>query len=126
MMYRWHAGYVAWLLNRITGILITLYLVLHIWVVHHLAHGPETYKQVMDVLSSKLFVFFELGLIGVVLYHMMNGIRIVLVDFGKSVTHHKPLFWVLMGIGVVLYVLCAWELGAIFLGLDSAHAAGGH
>ncbi len=40
MMYRWHAGYVAWLLNRITGILITFYLVMHIWVIHHLAHGP--------------------------------------------------------------------------------------
>ncbi|MCK4412995.1 MAG: succinate dehydrogenase, cytochrome b556 subunit [Candidatus Eisenbacteria sp.] len=126
MRYRWHAGYVAWLLNRITGILITFYLVMHIWVIHHLAHGPEQYKQVMDFLSSKLFVFFELGIIGVVLYHMMNGIRIVLVDFGNSVTNHKTIFWVLMAIGVVLYVFCAWDLAVLFLGLDSAAGAGGH
>lgn len=117
MMYRWHAGYVAWLLNRITGVLITLYLVLHIWVIHHLAHGPEKYKQVMDFLSSPVFMFFELGLMGVVLYHMMNGIRIVLVDFGKAALSHKLTFWILMAIGVVLYFLCAWELGAAFLGL---------
>ncbi len=110
MMYRWHAGYVAWLLNRITGIAITFYLVAHIWVIHHLAQGPEQYGKVMAFLSSKLFMFFEFCLIGAVLYHMMNGIRIVLVDFGRGVTNHKAIFWVLMGVGVILYVLSAWEL----------------
>jgi len=125
MMYKWHAGYVAWLLNRITGVLITLYLVLHIWVVHHIAHGPESYGRVMDFLGSKLFMFFELGLMGVVIYHMMNGIRIVLVDFGQGVTQHKTLFWVLMAIGAVLWFLCAWELAGLFLGLTHpvSHAA---
>jgi succinate dehydrogenase / fumarate reductase cytochrome b subunit len=120
MMYRWHAGYVAWLLNRVTGILITFYLIMHIWVIHHLAHGPEQYQRVMQFLSSKLFMFFELGLIGVVLFHMMNGIRIVLVDFGKAAANQKATFWVLMAIGVVLYVLCVWELAGSFLGLTGA------
>ncbi len=115
MMYRWHAGYVAWLLNRITGIAITVYLGIHIWVIHHLAQGPEEYTKVMEFLSSKIFILFEIGLIAAVLYHLMNGIRIVLVDFGKGVTNHKTLFWVLMGIGAVLYVVCIWELvGAFF------------
>lgn len=117
MMYRWHAGYVAWLLNRITGILITFYLVMHIWVIHHLAHGEESYQKVMDFLGSKIFQFFELALMGVVLYHVMNGIRIVFVDFGNGVVNHKALFWVLIGIGAVLYVLSAWELAGHFLGL---------
>jgi succinate dehydrogenase / fumarate reductase cytochrome b subunit len=125
MMYRLLAGYVAWLLNRITGLLITLYLILHIWVVHHLAHGPQSYARVMEFLSSKLFIFFELGLIGVVLFHMMNGIRIVLVDFWGGATYQKPIFWALMGIGLILYLLCAWELAGLFLGLAAAptHAA---
>lgn len=115
MMYRWHAGYVAWLLNRITGIAITVYLALHIWVIHHLAQGPEQYGKVMAFLGSKLFMLAEIGLIGAVLYHMMNGIRIVLVDFGRGVTNHKAVFWVLMGAGVILYVLCIWELaGGLF------------
>ncbi len=123
MMYRWHAGYVAWLLNRITGILITFYLVMHIWVIHHLAHGPEKYRRVMDFLGSPIFVFFEICIIGVVLYHMMNGIRIVLIDFGNGAWTHKTLFWVVMAIGVVLFVLCTWELAGAFLGLSHAVAA---
>jgi len=121
MMYRWHAGYVAWLLNRITGVLITFYLVAHIWVIHNLAHGPESYGRVMQFLSSKVFIFFELGLIGVVIYHMMNGIRIVLVDFGTAAGNHKTVFWIVMAVGVVLYAACVWELAGHFLGL--AHGA---
>jgi succinate dehydrogenase / fumarate reductase cytochrome b subunit len=124
MMYRWHAGYVAWLLNRITGILITFYLVLHIWVMHHLAQGPREYKQVMDVLSAPLFSLLEFGLIGVVLYHMMNGLRIVLADFAGIVKPHKTVFWAAMAVGVVLFVFCAWELAGILLGAGQpAHAA---
>ena len=125
MMYRWHAGYVAWLLNRVTGILITLYLVLHVWVIHNLAHGPQQYTRVMTILNSPFFVLMELGLIGVVLYHMMNGIRIVLADFAGVVKPHKTTFWLAMGLGAVLYVLCAWELAGVFLGLTQpvTHAA---
>jgi len=125
MMYRWHAGYVAWLLNRLTGVLISFYLVLHIWVMHHLAQGEEQYTKVMEFLSSKLFMFFELALMGVVLYHVMNGIRIVLVDLGNAVRHQKMVFWVLMGIGIALYVICAWDLAGAFLGLTGHEVAEG-
>jgi succinate dehydrogenase / fumarate reductase cytochrome b subunit len=123
MMYRWHAGYVAWLLNRLTGILITFYLVMHVWVIHHLAHGPESYTRVMDFLSSRFFTFMELGIIGVVVYHLMNGIRICIVDFWGGVWHHKRVFWLLMAIGVVIYVLCVWELAGHFLGLADGAAS---
>lgn len=123
MMYRWHAGYVAWLLNRLTGILITFYLVMHIWVIHHLAHGPESYTKVMEFLGSKFFALMEIGIIGVVIYHLMNGIRVVLVDFTTfGVFHQKKIFWVLMAAGVVIYILCIWELGAFFLGLSQSAA----
>ena len=38
---RWHTGYVAWLVNRITGIAVLAYLIAHIGVVHHLGRGPR-------------------------------------------------------------------------------------
>lgn len=121
MMYRFHTGYVAWLLNRISGVLIVLYLAAHVWVTHHLSHGEQAYGQVMEFLGSPLFKLLEIGLIGVVLYHVMNGIRVVLVDFGKAAWAQKRTFWVLMAIGVVLFVVCAWELvGSL---LAPTHAA---
>jgi len=115
MHYRWHTGYVAWLLNRVTGIAISLYLIMHVWVIHHLAEGREQYTQVMAFLNSPIFWFFELLLMGAVLYHTMNGIRLVLIDFGNGAFYHKRSFWALMAIGAVLYVIVAWELAGVLL-----------
>ena len=122
-MYRFHTGYVAWLFNRISGIVVVFYLAAHVWVTHHLAHGPEAYGEVMAFLSSPLFALLEIGLIGVVLYHVMNGIRVILVDFGRAVWTQKRTFWILMAIGVVLFVFCVWGLvGSLFA---PAHALPG-
>jgi succinate dehydrogenase / fumarate reductase cytochrome b subunit len=110
MGYRWHTGYVAWLLNRITGVLVILYLTAHVWVVHHLSHGPQAYGKVMKVLANPFFTLLEIGLIGVVLYHALNGVRVILVDFGRSAWTQKRTFWVVMGIGLALFVICAWPL----------------
>ncbi len=110
MRYRWHTGYVAWLLNRLTGILIIFYLILHVWVTHHLAHGPEKYGQVMRFLANPFFTLLEIGLVGVVLYHAMNGIRILLVDFGKAALAQQRTFWVLMIVGVALFIFSVWQM----------------
>jgi succinate dehydrogenase / fumarate reductase, cytochrome b subunit len=115
MQYRWHTGYVAWLLNRITGILVIAYLMAHVWVVHHLAEGPRAYGRVMAVLAQPFFTLLEIGLIGVVLYHAMNGVRVVLVDFGRGAWAHKRYLWVMMALGAVLFVFSVWELvGVLF------------
>ena len=110
MNYRWHTGYVAWLLNRITGIAVLTYLVAHIWVVHHLSHGPRAYGKVMQVLSQPIFTLFEIALIGAVLYHTFNGARVVLVDFGNGARTQKRTFWVMMAIGVVLFIFSVWRM----------------
>ena len=122
MRYRLHMGYVAWLFNRISGLLIMGYLVAHIWVISHLAAGPGSYEEVMHFLSRPLFTFFELCLIGVVLFHMMNGLRLVWVDFGRGALHQKPAFWILMAIGAVVFVLCGWQLIGILLGAGPSHS----
>jgi len=121
MNYRWHTGYVAWLLNRITGIAVLAYLIAHIWVVHHLGRGPRAFGEVMRVLSQPIFTLFEIALIGAVLYHTLNGIRVVLVDFGGSVRTQKRTFWVMMAIGVVLFVIAVWEMvGVLFAPVHTA------
>ncbi len=121
MQYRWHTGYVAWLLNRITGILVIAYLVAHVWVTHHLAEGPRSYGAVMKVLSSPFFSLLEIGLIGVVLYHACNGVRVILVDFGRGAVTHKRLLWATMAVGVVIFVFSVWELvGNVFAPVHTA------
>jgi len=120
MRYRWHLGYVAWLLNRITGIAITGYLVLHIWVIHHLTKGPEAFNQVMDFLQQPLFKLGEIGLLGIVLYHAANGVRLLFIEWGGGARNQKRLFWWVMAAGVVLFIFGAYPI------LFSAFEGGSH
>ncbi len=119
MRYRWHLGYVAWLLNRATGIAITFYLVLHIWVIHHLAEGPQGFDRVMGFVQQPLFKLAEIGLLGVVLFHAMNGVRILVIEWGGGARIQKRLFWWVMAVGIALFLFGAWPI------LSSAVTGGG-
>jgi len=120
MRYRWHLGYVAWILNRVTGIAITAYLAIHIWVIHHLTQGPEGFDKVMGFVQQPLFKLGEIGLLGIILYHAMNGIRILIVEWGRGALYQKKLFWWVMAIGVALFIFGAYPI------LLSAFHGGGH
>lgn len=81
--YRLHPGYLAWILHRITGVLLGGYLFLHVWVIHHLSKGEEAFNGVMAVVQSPLFHLLEIGLLGTVVYHAINGLRVVFIDYGN-------------------------------------------
>jgi succinate dehydrogenase / fumarate reductase cytochrome b subunit len=106
MMYRWRTGGVAWLLHRLSGLALAAYLPLHVWVNHHLSVGPERYDEVMRFLHTPLFRVLECGLWGVILYHALNGVRVVLIDLGIGVTlrGQKVLFWAAMVLAAVFWV----------------------
>ena len=106
MRYRVKTGMAAWLLHRITGLGLVFYLVLHINVVSYL-HNPATFNQVMGFLGSPLFRFLEIGLLGCVIYHAMNGIRVIWVDFFGGSAYHEKVFWILAVIGVVIFIFGA-------------------
>ncbi len=82
--YRWHAGFIAWLLHRITGVALALYLMTHIWVISNLAHGPAAFDATMKFLHGFLFRLLEVGLLAAVLFHTLNGARIILLDYGNA------------------------------------------
>lgn len=110
MRYRWHLGYIAWLLNRITGVAITAYLVIHMWVIHHLTKGPDEFNEVMHFVQQPLFKLAEIGLLGVILYHAVNGVRLLIVEWGGGARYQKKLFWWVMAVGIVLFAFGAYPI----------------
>jgi succinate dehydrogenase/fumarate reductase cytochrome b subunit len=40
----------------------------------------------------------------VILYHTLNGVRVVVIDLGPGVRHQKALFWVVLGLAFVFWV----------------------
>lgn len=110
--YTWHTGTWAWVLNRLAGLGLVFYLVLHIFVIHFVRQGPESFDALMNFMTSPVFKFLEWGLFGIILYHSLNGIRVVMIDLGWLVDlkAQKIGFWV-----VVLLGLAGWFGGGALL-----------
>lgn len=108
MRYRWNIGFFAWLILRVTGIILTLYLVAHIYVLSHLK-DPESYTKLMAAMDNLFFKIGELILFAVVLLHVFAGIRITLLEIGVSTKYQKPLAYA----GAFLIVII-WIIGAFY------------
>ena len=102
--YRYHTGTVAWALHRLSGLALILYLAMHIWVIHHLDR-PLDFNSVMAFLNEPVFKVLELGLWGVIVYHALNGLRIITVDFftRKGAAVQKQMFWATVLLGIVVF-----------------------
>jgi succinate dehydrogenase / fumarate reductase cytochrome b subunit len=105
-------GMWAWLLFRASGLLLVFYLFAHI-IVTSMGHFGGTgdgnvYNKLMDMFDSPVAVVLDLCLVGVVLYHALNGVRIILMDFGVGIKQHKIIFWVCMAITALCLALFAY------------------
>lgn len=103
--YKFHAGSWAWLFHRISGLALIFYLCLHVWVVHFLAESPETFNKLMEFLSSPLFKLAEVALLAAILYHGINGLRVILVEWLWGNLNHKLMFYAIFGVCAVLTFL---------------------
>jgi len=125
--YRIHLGTFAWILHRLSGLALIFYLLLHVWVIHHLIKGSKSFDEIMESFSSPLFKFLEIGLVGVILYHLFNGLRVTLIDMGVLVERQKLIF----AVAVILWLVSWFAIGAVMftriegLALSMASVAGG-
>lgn len=108
--YRWHTGMVAWLLHRITGLGITLYLGLHVWSISKIYGGPEKFEHAMNLYRQPIFKMLEIFLFGAVIYHTVNGMRLLWCDFLGGAKYHKKLFWGWSIAGAIIFVLGAYYM----------------
>ena len=109
----WDAtGMWAWVLHRITGLGLVFYIILHtVLMGTSLLSGKEDFNETLSVLMGHpVFEFLDILLVGTVLYHGLNGIRILLFDMGIGVwiRTQKTLFWVFMGVGAILWFWFIW------------------
>ncbi len=97
----------AFALNRLTAVGLTVYLFLHLAVLSLLVRGPESWDSFVALAKNPLFLLLDVVLLFGVVYHMANGIRVALVGMGIGHPRHKTLFYVLVGIALVLFVVGA-------------------
>ena len=78
--YRGKSGQWAFVGHRVSGFLVFFFLLLHIVDVS-LVRWPETYDDVHAVYGNVVLRMFEVGLMFALVFHSLNGLRIVAVDF---------------------------------------------
>lgn len=98
----------AWLLHRISGLGLVFYLFLHIWVISSSTQGEAAFDRLLAALQTPLFVVLDLGLLAAVLFHGLNGIRIILFDVGVGVRPQKALFWGVMAFAVLVFLVASY------------------
>ena len=108
-MYRGGSGQAAWLLHRLTGLGVLLFLIFHILDTALVLFGPELYDKVVRIYTHPLFRMGEVGLAAAVLYHALNGIRITILDFWPELSRkHRELFYAAVALFLLLFLPSAY------------------
>lgn len=95
----------AFALNRLTGIVLVLYLFVHLAVLSLLARGPDAWDDFLSLVRSPLALGLEALLVAVLLFHGLNGLRVILVNLGIGTRARKTLFGVLMVVAAIAAVV---------------------
>ena len=93
----------SWVLHRITGVSIFFFLFAHVVDTAMVRVSPDVYNTAVETYKNPIVGVMEVGLVGAVLYHALNGVRIILVDFwAKGPRNQRKL---MIGVGVIWVVL---------------------
>ncbi|MFH2035925.1 MAG: succinate dehydrogenase, cytochrome b556 subunit [Candidatus Zixiibacteriota bacterium] len=97
-----NVGTFSYWVHRISGIGLSIYLIMHTIVLSSAISGPETFNERMGQVQNPFFAALEILLIAGVFFHMLNGLRITFTDFFDWSASHKKIFWVLIVIFIIL------------------------
>ena len=102
-LYRGKVGMWSWVLHRISGVGIFFFLLVHVLDTALVRVSPEAYNVVIESYKTPIIGIAELGLVGAILFHGLNGLRVIAVDFwSKGVKYQAIMFWAILAITVVL------------------------
>ncbi len=106
-----HSGQYAFSLHRVTGVALTIYLLLHI-ILHSTAiiFGPDAYDKLLSTLENPFGRFLELLTVLAVTIHMSNGIRLILIDFFDMARGHRRLALAASVFTVIIMGYAAWRI----------------
>lgn len=110
-----------WFLQRATGLALIVLLTFHIVVNHifniaevedHILPGLVVFADVADRFETAAYWVIDVLLLSFVLYHGLNGIRNILIDYGVRGTGEKVVTGALLGVGVAAFTFGIIALAA--------------
>jgi len=92
-------GMYAFWIHRITGVIITMFLFSHIWTLSAVFRGKDAYDYAISKFDTKLGYVLQYLLLLTIAVHLLNGIRIIVIDFWGFTRDQKQIA------GICLFVL---------------------
>jgi len=104
-IYRGDIGQYAWVLHRATGLGILFFLLVHIIDIMLIGLGRDIYDETVEFYGNPFLIPMEVALVGALIYHTLNGLRIMLIDFWPRGAHlQKTLFYIAIA-GTILLTI---------------------
>lgn len=101
--YRGDPSMWAWILHRITGIGIFIFLLVHVVDTSLILWSKELYDAMVKLYHHPVFKLGEILLFGAVLFHGLNGIRVMILDFAPQTTVYQR--QMLAGVAVAFFLI---------------------
>lgn len=111
LSYRGGEGMLAWAFHRISGVAIWAFILLHVLDIWLASANPKLYDDVLTIYASPGGRIGETLLGAALLYHALNGLRIIVMDFWPPLTRFHKQFWaaawvIFVAVGIpVAYVI---------------------
>ena len=104
-IYAGDPGQYAWVLHRATGIGVLFFLLIHIIDIMLIGLGRDVYDESVEVYGNVFLIPMEIALVGAVIYHTLNGLRIMAIDFtALGYRRERQLFWAVLILTVLLTI----------------------
>jgi succinate dehydrogenase cytochrome b subunit len=91
-----NTGTLAWLLHRVTGVALALYLLPHFFSINAARGGARALDAELAGFATPVFAVAEWLLVGAVCFHALNGVRIIALDLLDLAPRQKLLFWLVL------------------------------
>ncbi len=103
LTYRGGEGMLAWAFHRISGVALWAFILLHVLDIWLVKANAALYNDVLQLYASPVGRVGETLLGAALLYHALNGLRIIVMDFWPATTvFHKQLWYASWVIFVVV------------------------
>lgn len=114
-LYKGDPGMWAFVLHRITGATIFFFLFVHVLDTAVVRVSPQVYNDVVATYKTPIVGLMELGLVAAVLFHGLNGIRVILIDFWWQGARYQRLMLWTVGVVWLLVMVPAGVVTAIHM-----------
>ncbi len=105
-----HAAYWAFLVHRISGAALTLFLPLHFWALGNALDGEAKLQSFLKWSEQPLVKFAETILVLLLAAHMAGGVRLLMLEFMDWRDWHKTLLATAAGVSIAVGLLFVLNL----------------